>query len=171
MSPTLNPTFSSTGHRDLLLFSRPRPHTPLQRGEIVEFYTPVDAKKKSVKRVIALPGDTVVLDPRRRPARRRDGGNVPGGASEGWDSWEGGKVEIPAGHLWVEGDNWRESRDSNWYGPVSRGLVTGRAMGVLWRGGEGCWWRNLGSGKRGTIVEVGNRAVEGWGQVGEVESG
>lgn len=171
MSPTLNPTFSSTGYRDLLLFSRPRPHTPLRRGDIVEFYTPVDATKKSVKRIIALPGDTVVLDPRRRPTRRRDGGDVPGGVTEGWDSWVGGRVEVPAGHLWVEGDNWRESRDSNWYGPVSRGLVTGKAMKILWRQGEEGWWRELARKKGETRVEVGKGAVEGWVGVGEVESG
>lgn len=36
---------------------------------------------------------------------------------------------VPAGSLWLEGDNSVESRDSRTYGPVPLGLVRGR---VVW---------------------------------------
>jgi inner membrane protease subunit 2 len=42
------------------------------------------------------------------------------------------RVKVPYGHVWLEGDNWRESLDSNYFGPVSRSLIVGRAMGVIW---------------------------------------
>ena len=70
-----------------------------------------------------------MLDKKRRPpedgsdggraARQWDiMGEVPGGGLE--DSRTLGKktVRVPFGHVWVEGDNWRKTADSNMYGPV-----------------------------------------------------
>ena len=34
-------------------------------------------------------------------------------------------VQVPRGHLWVEGDNEHNSNDSNHFGPVASGLVDG----------------------------------------------
>ena len=82
----------------------------------------------AVKRVIGLEGDVVVLDGRRRPSVREGPEPAAVGA---WDAW-GGMVKVPEGHVWVEGDSVTESFDSNWYGPVSKSLVTGRAVAVVW---------------------------------------
>lgn len=99
-----------------------------------------------VKRVVGLEGDLVELDVRRRPGFGKEGGEGSGrngkvvgqiveeGLEErNWDLMgemgmreEGtGKrcYRVPWGHVWVEGDNWRKSRDSNYYGPVSPPLL------------------------------------------------
>jgi signal peptidase I len=39
---------------------------------------------------------------------------------------------IPEGHYFMRGDNRENSRDSRYWGPVSRDLVVGRAMFVIW---------------------------------------
>ena len=80
-----------------------------------------------VKRVVGVEGDVVHLDPRRRPRNKE--GPEPSEA-RAWDEWRG-KAKVPEGHVWVEGDNWRESRDSNYYGPISKSLVTGRPVAIL----------------------------------------
>ncbi len=51
---------------------------------------------------------------------------------------------VPEGHVWVEGDGER-SQDSNYYGPISARLVTGRVTHVLspWeRAGKVRWWEH-----------------------------
>jgi mitochondrial inner membrane protease subunit 2 len=128
MAPTLSPKFHETGEKDWVVWAKFRPTGDLKRGDVIAFRLPHDPEGEGVKRVIGLPGDVVVLDPRRRPKRSRDGADIP--ESVGWDSWNG-RVEVPKGHLWVEGDNWRRTRDSNWYGPISMSLVEGKAMSIL----------------------------------------
>ena len=108
----------------------------MQRGDVVMYNTPLRAEGTAVKRVIALGGDTVFLDERRAPGKDEDG-EVRGGertAAKGWEVMEnGGKgFRVPYGHVWCEGDNWRASLDSNFYGPMSRSLIVGRAVGVVW---------------------------------------
>jgi inner membrane protease subunit 2 len=74
------------------------------RGDIVVFISPKDPYDYVIKRVIALEGDTV--------------------ATHNQNSL---RFKIPAGHCWVEGDNWNNSVDSNKYGPISKGLIFGVA--------------------------------------------
>lgn len=85
---------------------------------------PHKPEKLGIKRVVALEGDWVTLD-----YRRRDRGGKEGSTAEGM-VWEGvgerkefgvGKRrwKVPYGHVWVEGDNVNQSKDSNSYGPVS----------------------------------------------------
>lgn len=67
-----------------------------------------------VKRVVGVEGDLVRL---RRNARVLDGLERDG-MGGGFAGAAGGVVEVPKGHLWVEGDEGFHSRDSNDYGPV-----------------------------------------------------
>lgn len=88
---------------------------------------PLKPEALAVKRVIGVEGDIVLLDPKRRP-KAKEGPEPP--AARAWDHWCG-QAKVPEGHVWVEGDNWRESHDSNYYGPISKSLVTGRAVAVV----------------------------------------
>ncbi|KAF2861025.1 LexA/Signal peptidase [Piedraia hortae CBS 480.64] len=116
----------------LILWNRHKPTQNLERGALVEFYSPAAPETSAVKRVVALAGDEVTLDSGRRPKRVRDGDE-----NRRWDAL-GGRVRIPEGHVWVEGDNRSLSRDSNWYGPVSMGMIRGKAVCLLWP------WREIG---------------------------
>lgn len=37
-------------------------------------------------------------------------------------------MNVPAGHVWVGGDNLSNSNDSRMYGPVAMGLIRGRVF-------------------------------------------
>ncbi|CZT19699.1 uncharacterized protein RCC_05551 [Ramularia collo-cygni] len=133
MAPTLSPAFGSSGAMDTVLWRKHLPTRNLTRGDVVLFSTPHRAEGMATKRVVALGGDTVLLDPRRRPADAQNG--RPSEAGKRWDvmyAQNGGRVVIPPGHVWVEGDNWRKTQDSNAYGPISRSLITGKAVSILW---------------------------------------
>ena len=41
-------------------------------------------------------------------------------------------MQIPPGHVWIEGDNPKNSRDSRYYGPVPIALVQGRVLAKIW---------------------------------------
>lgn len=129
MSPTLSPLYATSPDNptDSILWSKWQPTRSLRRGDVVCFSAPHN-QGTAVKRVVALGGDTVLLDPRRRP-RDAENGRV-NEAARRWDVWRG-RVVVPEGHVWVEGDNWRSTRDSNDYGPISKSLVQGKAW-VLW---------------------------------------
>lgn len=156
MAPTLSPTAHETGQKDWVLIRRDNWAWKVQRGDIVTFWKPHRPDEISIKRIVAVEGDTVYprrgysLDGGALRARRLgllDG--VPGGGIDdvGVDGErvpaEAGKVVVPYGHVWVEGDNWRRSFDSNDFGPVSKALIDGKAVRVL----RGWQWREIGDGR------------------------
>ncbi|CAK7892045.1 mitochondrial inner membrane protease subunit 2 [[Candida] anglica] len=112
MSPTFNPNTSSTTQDVVLVqkFGVKKPGS-LSRGDVVMFHSPQDPEKLVTKRIVATQGDSIRTHspPYPRPEAR-----------------------VPRNHLWVEGDNTFHSIDSNTFGPISQGLVTGKVVAVIW---------------------------------------
>ena len=87
-----------------------------------------------IKRVVALPGETVegrdgavYVDDRRL----REPYLAPGTVTSDF-----APTEVPAGHLWVMGDNRQNSSDSRVFGPIARSSVVGRTILRIWPLGE-----------------------------------
>lgn len=45
-------------------------------------------------------------------------------------------VQVPAGHVWLEGDNASQSRDSRMFGPVPLENIRGQLTHLLWEPGR-----------------------------------
>jgi len=117
-------------------------------GDIVVFHAPPDFPAPDVddliKRVVGVPGDEIVFENSRvkvngefvsepflGPNQRTDP------APEGAGSYTHRCVaedpcKVPAGHLWVMGDNRTNSEDSRYIGPIDQDLVVGRAFVLVW---------------------------------------
>lgn len=59
------------------------------------------------------------------------------------------RVEVPTGHLWLQGDNKDNSTDSRDYGPVPYALLRGKVFVKVWPPSEIGWvknekWRSVG---------------------------
>lgn len=119
------------------------PLRDVERGDIVVFRYPSDPDVDYVKRVIGLPGEKIEI---RDKVVFVDGARLeepyvihvdplvipdkPLLSMKIRDQF--GPVVIPDGHYFVLGDNRDESRDSRYWGLVSRGLIKGRAFVVYW---------------------------------------
>lgn len=77
-----------------------------KKGDIIVCKSPSNPRQYICKRVVAMPGDKI-----------RCNGFLT-------------KV-IPQGHVWLEGDNKKNSTDSRDYGPVPIGLIRSRAVGRI----------------------------------------
>jgi signal peptidase I len=83
-----------------------------------------------IKRVIALPGETVEIVDNRVVI---DGlaliePYLPGGVR----MRDMDPVTIPDGHVWVMGDNRNVSDDSRSFGPIATDSIVGRAVAIIW---------------------------------------
>ncbi|KAM9502617.1 mitochondrial inner membrane protease subunit 2-like isoform 1-T2 [Salvelinus alpinus] len=109
MQPSLNPDGNVTGSDVVLLNRWSVRNYQVRRGDIVSVLSPKNPQQKIIKRVIALEGDFIkTLGYKNRYLR------------------------VPDGHFWIEGDHHGHSLDSNSFGPVSLGLVHGRASHIIW---------------------------------------
>ncbi|MGA2256738.1 MAG: signal peptidase I, partial [Thermoguttaceae bacterium] len=153
MSPTLQ-----TGDRFLVnkLLQRQLPH----RGDAVVFLSPNNRDQRWVKRVIALPGDTVSMQGsdvyvngkklEHRHVPISDQTPADSSASEVVCETDGGatyriqlradapmagtyaETQVPPGHCFVLGDNRDHSEDSRRFGFVPLGDILGKAQYVYW---------------------------------------
>jgi len=102
-------------------------HGP-RRGDIVVVDVP-SSRVPLIKRVIGLSGETIAIRDNRVLI---DG--VPLAESYLTNTRQGnyGPTEIPAGHVFVMGDNRGASNDSRSFGPVPVDRVVGRAWVSYW---------------------------------------
>ena len=113
-----------------------RLHSP-QRGDIIILRPPTDNSKDFIKRVIALPGERLLI---------RDGHVYINGhlleepyLPEAWNSLSNwptdgsvdGKV-VPPNEYFVMGDNRNKSQDSRVFGFIGRDRIDGRAWFRIW---------------------------------------
>jgi signal peptidase I len=103
----------------------------ISRGDVVVFHYPRDPEKSYIKRIIALPGDSLRIDDGRVyvngqlvdepyvPRRYRDSRSMP-------------EMIVPQAQYFVMGDHRSISSDSRDFGPVNRDLVYGKAAFVYW---------------------------------------
>jgi signal peptidase I len=103
----------------------------IERGDVVVFRYPRDPEKSYIKRVIALPGDTLRID----HGRVYVNGNLvrePYVPQEFRDSRSEPEMVIPAESYYMMGDHRSISSDSRDFGPVDRTLIYGKAVFVYW---------------------------------------
>ena len=101
------------------------------RGDVVVFNNPRDDSEDYIKRIIALPGDTLEI---------ADGAAVVNGQPLDEPYIENrlppnerhGPLVIDDGHLFVMGDNRTSSLDSRSFGPLDQDLLVGKAWLRVW---------------------------------------
>jgi signal peptidase I len=103
----------------------------IHRGDVVVFHYPRDPRKSYIKRVIAVPGDRLVID----DGRTYINGKLllePYVPRKFHDSRSQDEMVIQAGEYFVMGDHRSISSDSRDFGAVSRDLIYGKAAFVYW---------------------------------------
>ncbi|KAK6819708.1 hypothetical protein PG987_016191 [Apiospora arundinis] len=109
MYPFLNPDKDRSLTRDWVWTWKYGAHDKLARGMIVVFWSPFNPETRVIKRIVGLEGDLIKTKPPYPVA----------------------KVQVPPGHVWVEGDG-DVTQDSNTYGPIAKGLIIGKVTHIVW---------------------------------------
>lgn len=152
--------------------------TEPRRGDIVVFAPPHAPDQNYVKRVVAVPGDTVSMrartisingrsihEPYARYTATRDlhapamdwqcGYRASAGACRPTrDVW--GPIVVPPGRYLVLGDNRDDSEDSRYWGFVDRAAIRGRPLLVYYSfdpaaPGRAPWLRSIRWGRLGSV--------------------
>ncbi len=108
------------------------------RGDVIVFHSPIVDGEDLVKRIVAVAGDRVSVS----------GGTLyvngvaqdePYILEQGFEG-EFPETSIPAGDVFVMGDNRNNSGDSRLFGPISKDVIIGCAFCVYWPIGH---WKGL----------------------------
>ena len=104
---------------------------PIQRGDVVVFWYPLDHSKSFIKRVVGLPGESVEI---RQGAVYVNGNIVPEPyvPPQYEDLSDFGPVRVPKDNYFVMGDHRISSNDSRVFGPVASRFIYGRAVFAYW---------------------------------------
>jgi signal peptidase I len=104
---------------------------PIQRGDVVVFDYPLDRRTSFIKRIVALPGETIEI----RQGLVYVNGNwlpEPYVPSQYCDLSDFGPLKVPSDSYFVMGDHRSSSNDSRAFGTVATRLIQGRAVLAYW---------------------------------------
>ncbi len=111
-----------------------------RRGDVIVFRYPGHPEIDYVKRVVGLPGETLIIRDKRVFV---DGGELPEPyvmftdrrtqhPNEPQHRDHFGPYRVPPGEYFAMGDNRDNSNDSRFWGTVPRAMIKGRAFVVYW---------------------------------------
>jgi signal peptidase I len=104
-------------------FSEPK------RGDVIVFQNPINPEDVPyIKRIIGLPGDTVLID----QGKVMINGQLLSEPYLSVTTQRGGEFTIPEGEYFVMGDNRNNSSDSRAWGNVPAEHIIGRAEAIYW---------------------------------------
>jgi signal peptidase I len=128
---------------DIVVFERPEHDNPSSRTSNGNGVVEEDDVKDLIKRVIGLPGDEVVIKENAVwiNGDRLEESYLPTGTTttnrgDYQDCTDQDPCEIPAGMVWVMGDNRGASQDSRYFGPIDEDAIVGRAFLRIWPLGD-----------------------------------
>ena len=111
----------------------------VRRGDVVVFVFPEDRTKDFIKRVVALPGDTVevragmlylngvsMTEPHAH-FEKSFAERLPGSQADYM-----APLKLAPNQYFMMGDNRDHSYDSRFWGPITRDAIEGRAMFIYW---------------------------------------
>ncbi len=101
----------------------------LHRGDIIVFKVP-EENRQLIKRLIAVEGDKVEIKDGKVYVNDEESKvvDLPGVETNPGDNPAYSKLTVPAGHVYVLGDNRPYSNDSRAKGPIETKRITGRAI-------------------------------------------
>lgn len=102
---------------------------PPRRGDIIAFRHDAPAPEIFIKRIIGLPGDRIAIDRGRVIV---NGSVLPEPYVRFADDRSFPAATVPAGSLYVLGDNRVDSNDSRYWGFVNQREVLGKAIAGIW---------------------------------------
>jgi len=118
----------------------------IKRGDIIVFH--YDQQKDFIKRVVGVPGDTVQM---KNDQLFINGQPIPEPYLDSekrlWHqkgellTEDFGPIKVESNHLFVLGDNRRDSKDSRMIGSISKNQIVGRTDIVFWPIAQWEWLR------------------------------
>ncbi|HDP95753.1 MAG TPA: signal peptidase I [Candidatus Aminicenantes bacterium] len=112
------------------------PQVSIQRGMIVTFKSPAEMDKEYVKRVIALPGETITIRKKQvfidgkvldEPYTYFKDPRIQAGYRDNYPAFT-----VPSGQYFCMGDNRDHSFDSRYWGSVPAEYIIGRPWRIYW---------------------------------------
>ncbi len=107
---------------------------PPQRGDIVILRPPTNNSTDFIKRVIALPGEKLIIRSGvvYINGHKLDEPYLPEAWTNDSTYKDGGEEVIPPNQYFVMGDNRNRSQDSRFFGPIGRDRIDGKAWFRIW---------------------------------------
>jgi signal peptidase I len=102
----------------------------VRRGDVIAFEDPERPGEVAIKRVVALPGDTIAIRAGTLLVNGRQQREAYLVDRRTGDFY--GPTIVPAGHLFVLGDNRSRSVDSRFIGPIPADDLLGQVVGRVW---------------------------------------
>jgi signal peptidase I len=105
--------------------------TEPERGDILVFESVEGGSEDLIKRVVAVPGDTIAVR-RGKVVLNGERQSEPYVNKKYPDRSFSPPTTIPKGHVFMMGDNRANSRDSRFFGPVPKEKIEGEAFLRFW---------------------------------------
>lgn len=101
------------------------------RGDVIIFKYPKNPKQYFIKRVIGLPGETIIINEEGKVFIKAVGASALAVIKEPYVKFtksDAVEITLKEGEYFVMGDNRAGSYDSRMWGPVARDLIVGKAF-------------------------------------------